>query len=73
MVVTVSTDRDILSQLARPTRLAEFSLDLKSCVAVYIINVLLVLFFFVMCIWVDLRVLKDQRLWIYSLIQAGQA
>ncbi len=51
-------DRDIRCQLARPTRLLGFSLDIKSYIAVYVFSMLFVLFFLVMCIWIDLQVLK---------------
>ncbi len=61
-------DRDIWSQLARPTSLLGFSLDIKSCVAMCIISVLFVLFLLVMCIWVDLQVIEDLGLRIYTQI-----
>jgi hypothetical protein len=44
------TDRVTRSQLARPTHLLGFSQKVKSCIAVYIISVLFVLFLLVWCV-----------------------
>jgi hypothetical protein len=53
--------------MARPTRPPGFSLNVKLCIGVYIVSVLLlccyscllfVLFLLVMRIWIDLQVLK---------------
>ncbi len=52
------SDRDIRSQLARQTHLLAFIPDVKSCIVMYIISVLFVLFLLVMCIWIDLQVLQ---------------
>ncbi len=57
MLVSVP-DRVIRSQLARSTCLPEFNLSGKICIDVCIILGLFVLFLLVLCIWVDLQVLK---------------
>jgi hypothetical protein len=47
-----------LTVLASSTRLLGFTSNVISCIAVYTISVPFVLFLLVMCIWIDLQVLK---------------